>query len=89
MPLRAPPLLKRSAVPKHHCGGDVLPESCCVPTADMDWYVGPGVNVPKLYVFACSCPMKTLVACIRVLLPKPCAGAVRRFDSSCRRQAGE
>ena len=34
-------------------------------------------------VFACSGPMKTLDAWFRVLLPKPCEGAVRRRESSC------
>jgi len=54
--------MKRSELPKTHCGEERLRPSFCVPTAARSVYaLGPGEK-PDVASFACSREMKTLPA---------------------------
>eukprot|EP00966_Prymnesium_polylepis_P009918 228769-Prymnesium_polylepis.1 len=73
--------MKRSAVPKAHCGAEFLRPSTCVPTALRSEYTaGPG-ETRGAESLACSGDVYTRAWCSRVLLPKPYCGADCRLES--------
>ena len=67
---------KRSGTPNRAA----VPKLYLVPEWLGRLYRGPGVSWPT-FLAAASPPAKIFEECARVLLPKPCAGAVRRVLS--------
>ena len=71
--------MKREAHPNTHIGADGFLPSACEPTDARSVYaLGPGETL-ETESFACSEDRNTFAACVRVLLPKPKLGDVRRL----------